>query len=126
MVKIREMRSNIIIIGLLFVLRNRDSANCAARLKIPTACSMCQCDFVIRSTEKKKYDAKEGDIFIFTGYEYHDLIVTSENLDFTVADFAPKFVWSLGNERFDFLFLEPFFNRDENFENKFNNEELFG
>lgn len=76
----------------------------------------------IVETEKKKYDAKEGDIFIFTGYEYHDLIVTSENLDFTVADFAPKFVWSLGNERFDFLFLEPFFNRDENFENKIGDE----
>jgi len=76
----------------------------------------------IIETDKKKYEAKEGDLFIFTGYEYHDLIVTSESLDFTVISFAPKFVWSLGNERFDFLFLEPFFNRRENFENKIDDE----
>ncbi len=72
----------------------------------------------IIETDRKQYDATEGSLFLFTNYEYHDLLVTSDTLDFEVISFAPKFVWSVGNDRFDFLFLDPFFNRKENFENK--------
>ena len=72
----------------------------------------------IMETNRKEYEAKENDIFIFTGYEYHDLIVTSDTLDYSVISFAPKFVWAVGSEKFDFLFLEPLYNRKKNFENK--------
>ena len=76
----------------------------------------------IVETDKKQYEASEGSLFLFTGYEYHDILVTSEELDYEVISFAPKFVWSSGNDRFDFLFLEPFYNRNENFENKIADE----
>lgn len=72
----------------------------------------------IIDTDKKQYDVSAGDMLLFTGYEYHDLLVTSETLDFEVISFAPKFVWSVGSDRFDYLFLEPFFNRSKHFENK--------
>jgi hypothetical protein len=38
----------------------------------------------IVETDIKQYDASEGNLFLFTGYEYHDLFVTSEPLDFEV------------------------------------------
>jgi hypothetical protein len=31
----------------------------AAHFEIPTACSMCRCDFVMHSIEKKKFSAKK-------------------------------------------------------------------
>lgn len=68
----------------------------------------------IMEIDEEKYEAKEGDIFLFRGYEHHDLIATSPTLDFEGFCFAPKFVWSVGNDRFDFLFLEPFYNRKDN------------
>ena len=70
--------------------------------------------------ERKEYDIREGDIFIFNNIESHAIssIDSTSKLVNMVIMFDPRFIWSMESDLFDSRFLRIFFQRNEFFENK--------
>lgn len=71
-------------------------------------------------TENKQYRFKAGDVFLFAGDELHCIteIDAGEKMDLINVHFEPRFVWSSGNDMFNFKFLKIFLGRNKNFENR--------
>ncbi len=74
----------------------------------------------IYSVYDKKYFFNEGDVFLFASNEEHCItkIDAFSPMNLLNLHFEPRFVWSSGNDMFDFKFLNIFTNRNEKFENK--------
>lgn len=76
--------------------------------------------------DDKVYDILPGDVFLFNNIENHGLRVTgNSNMINMVIHFEPNFIWAIsGNSSFDLRYLSIFFNRTQNFQNRFerNNE----
>jgi len=69
---------------------------------------------------EKIYGYRKGDIFAFSSDEEHSIteIHTGEKLDIINIHFEPRFIWSSGNDLFDISFLNIFFKRNGNFQNR--------
>ena len=69
--------------------------------------------------ENKKYEANDGDIFIIGNSEFHRLEAIN-NGSFKSIDlyFLPKFVYSIGQNSYDFGYLRPFFDHSSEFTNR--------
>jgi hypothetical protein len=69
--------------------------------------------------EDKTYDVREGDIFLFNSLEPHAMGVhEGQVMTNMVVRFDPEFVWSFENNLYDSRYLKVFFERDEHFRNK--------
>jgi AraC-like DNA-binding protein len=75
--------------------------------------------------EDKKYDAHTDDIFIIGNTEFHRLEAHDTIKLKTVSlYFLPEFVYSVGQNSFDFEYLRPFFDHSSEFKNKIGVEEF--
>ncbi|HEY5582973.1 MAG TPA: AraC family transcriptional regulator [Ruminiclostridium sp.] len=76
----------------------------------------------IYTVDNKEYDICKGDIFIFNNIESHTItsINSGERLTNTVIIFDPRFIWSFENNLFDRRYLDIFFKRNDQFENRIN------
>lgn len=72
----------------------------------------------IYKTKDREYDIRPGDIFMFSGNEIHCITDISEDMHIMNIHFEPRFIWSEGNDLFDARYLQIFFNRSKNFENR--------
>ena len=69
--------------------------------------------------ENKRYEANEGDIFVIGNTEFHRLEAHHARELKTIAlYFLPEFVYSVGQNSFDFEYLRPFFDHSFEFTNK--------
>ena len=70
--------------------------------------------------DDRKYDIREGDIFIFNNIEPHSITtVDSPNcLINSVIMFDPRFIWSIESNVFDSRYLKVFFDRNDHFQNR--------
>jgi AraC-like DNA-binding protein/mannose-6-phosphate isomerase-like protein (cupin superfamily) len=75
--------------------------------------------------ENKRYEANEGDIFIIGNTEFHRLEAHHVRELKTIAlYFLPEFVYSVGQNSFDFEYLRPFFDHSFEFTNKISKSEF--
>lgn len=65
----------------------------------------------------KEYTFAKGDVFIINNDEIH-LCFDDDDLIMQVVMFDPSFVWSGGNNLFDYEYLKPFLETESNFCNK--------
>ena len=69
--------------------------------------------------DDKVYDVKPGDIFIFNNIETHGIgVYPPDDLVNMVIHFDPRLIWNIGNNLFDARYLDIFYNRNANFENR--------
>lgn len=69
---------------------------------------------------KKEYTLNAGDIFIFGSNEEHCITQNNDGGMMIINNihFEPRFIWSHGNDLFDFKYLQIFTDRNESFSNK--------
>lgn len=72
----------------------------------------------------KIYDIREGDVFLFNNIETHTICSIEPGKEFInmVLMFDPRFVWSTESNIFDSRFLDIFFKRNEQFQNRLDND----
>ncbi len=69
--------------------------------------------------ENKKFEAHRGDIFVIGNTEFHRLEAHSGQLLKTIGlYFLPHFVYSIGQNSYDFEYLRPFYDHSTEFVNR--------
>ena len=69
--------------------------------------------------DDKVYSIQPGDIFIFNNIETHAIgVYPPDELINMVIHFDPRLIWNIGGNLFDARYLNIFYNRNENFENR--------
>lgn len=73
--------------------------------------------------DDKVYDIQPGDIFVFNNIETHAIgVYPPDELINMVIHFDPRLIWNIGNSLFDARYLNIFYNRNKNFENRLDRE----
>jgi AraC-like DNA-binding protein len=76
--------------------------------------------------ENRTYEMNEGDIVVINNIEPHYMeVLPTENMIMSVVMFEPQLVWSAENQ-FDYQYMEPFFERSSNFNNKIDSKSEIG
>lgn len=76
--------------------------------------------------ENKIYEMNKGDIVVINNIEPHYMeVLPPVNMVMPVVMFEPQLVWSSEN-RFDYQYMEPFFERSSNFNNKIDSTSEIG
>lgn len=76
--------------------------------------------------ENKTYEMNEGDIVVINNIEPHYMeVLPPVNMVMPVVMFEPHLVWS-SESHFDYNYMEPFFERSSNFNNKIDSKSEIG
>lgn len=76
--------------------------------------------------ENRTYEMNEGDIVVINNIEPHYMeVLPPVNMVMPVVMFEPQLVWSSENQ-FDYQYMEPFFERSSNFNNKIDSKSEIG
>lgn len=76
--------------------------------------------------ENRTYEMNEGDIVVINNIEPHYMeVLPPVNMVMPVIMFEPQLIWSSENH-FDYQYMEPFFERSSNFNNKIDSRSEIG
>lgn len=76
--------------------------------------------------ENRTYEMNEGDIVVINNIEPHYMeVLPPINMVMPVVMFEPQLVWSSENQ-FDYQYMEPFFERSSNFNNRIDSKSEIG
>lgn len=76
--------------------------------------------------ENRTYEMNEGDIVVINNIEPHYMeVLPPVNMIMPVVMFEPQLVWSSENQ-FDYQYMEPFFERSSNFNNRIDSKSEIG
>lgn len=76
--------------------------------------------------ENRTYEMNEGDIVVINNIEPHYMeVLPPANMVMPVVMFEPQLVWS-SESHFDYQYMEPFFERSSNFNNKIDSKSEIG
>ncbi len=76
--------------------------------------------------ENRTYEMQEGDIVVINNIEPHYMeVLPPVNMIMPVVMFEPQLVWS-SESSFDYNYMEPFFERSSNFNNKIDSKSEIG
>lgn len=76
--------------------------------------------------ENRTYEMNEGDIVVINNIEPHYMeVLPPVNMIMPVVMFEPQLVWS-SERQFDYQYMEPFFERSSNFNNRIDSKSEIG